>query len=143
MKIVVSFTVLDQYRALSKLDCPAGKYCPTPGEVYACTSGSFCSQSTVQPVTCNISTLVDRYPVMTMPTTPTTVYESVYLRGTALAGNQCPANSSNPTQPCEAGFYCPTPNQKFLCPEGYYCKEGSQEASKCPALAYCPAGSGM
>jgi ABC-type phosphate transport system ATPase subunit len=97
---------------------------------------------TVEPVTCNISTMVARYPLLLLPSRPTTVYESVYLRGTVLAGNQCPANSSTPTKPCEGGFYCPTPALTVPCPAGSYCKPGSQEPAKCPILASCPEGSG-
>lgn len=130
-------------RALSQLDCPAGNYCPTPGEIYNCTVGAFCAQGTVQPVTCNISSLLASYPTLDMPTKPTTVYESVYMRGTQLAGNECPANSSTPTNPCIAGYYCPTPGASIVCPAGYYCKAGTQEPSKCPALTNCPEGSGM
>lgn len=76
-----------------------------------------------------------------MPSKPTTVYESVYIKGTNYAGNQCPANSSTPTRPCEAGYYCPTPGQKIICPEGSYCKPGSQKPAKCPSLTSCPEGS--
>lgn len=129
-------------RALASKLCPAGQYCPTPGEVYPCPVGAFCATGTVEPVTCNITTLVDKYPALDMPTTPTTVYESVYMKGTTLAGNQCPTNSSTPTKSCLGGFYCPTPDTVLLCPTGYYCKPGSQEPAKCPALASCPEGSG-
>jgi ABC-type multidrug transport system ATPase subunit len=85
--------------------------------------------------------LVDSYPALTMPTKPTTVYESVYIRGQQFAGNQCPANSSTPTDACPPGFYCPSPGEAITCPSGYYCKRGSQTPSKCPALTSCPEGS--
>jgi len=129
------------FRAISRLACPPGSYCPTPGEVFPCLPGSFCAQGSVQPVTCNISLLVDSYPALPMPTRTTTVYESVYVRGQQFAGNQCPANSSTPTDACPPGFYCPSPGQVETCPAGYYCKQGSQTPSKCPALTSCPEGS--
>ena len=121
--------------------CPSGRYCPTPSEALPCAAGSFCAQGSVQPVTCNMSVLVQAYPILTMPTRPTTVYESVYVRGQQLAGNQCPANSTTPTNACPGGYYCPSPGQTVVCPDGYYCKQGSQSPSKCPALASCPEGS--
>ena len=128
--------------ALARLDCPAGRYCPSPSESYPCTAGSYCAQGSVQPVTCNVSTLVESYPILTMPTRPATVYESVYIRGQQLAGNQCPANSSTPINPCPAGFYCPSPGEILICPQGYYCKQGTQAPSQCPSMASCPEGSG-
>jgi ABC-type multidrug transport system ATPase subunit len=79
--------------------------------------------------------------MLTMPSRPTTVYESVYIRGQALAGNQCPANATSPTKPCDAGYYCPTPARQLSCPEGFYCRQGSQEPAKCPPLVSCPEGS--
>ncbi|KAL4536815.1 hypothetical protein Ndes2526A_g06320 [Nannochloris sp. 'desiccata'] len=127
--------------AISQLSCPPGRYCPTPGEAFPCLPGSFCAQGSVQPITCNISVLVDSYPSLPMPTRPTTVYESVYVRGQQFAGNQCPGNSSTPTDACPPGFYCPSPGQAETCPTGYYCKQGSQTPSKCPALTSCPEGS--
>jgi len=127
--------------ALAKLACPAGKYCPSPREIYDCPTGSFCPVGTVHPLTCNISTLVTKYPQIIMPTKPTTMYQSVYMRGTVLGGNQCPGNATSPQTPCPAGYYCPDPSTILLCPVGYYCKQGSLEPSKCPSLANCPEGS--
>lgn len=128
-------------RALDNLECPAGAYCPSPRELKPCPPGSFCAPGTVEPITCNITTLVDSYPLLEMPRKRTNVYESVYIKGTNYAGNQCPANSSTPTRPCEAGYYCPSPGEKFVCPEGSYCKPGSQNPKKCPRLTSCPEGS--
>ena len=105
--------------------------------------GSFCALGTVEPVTCNVSTLVSSNPSLLMPSRPTTVYESVYVRGTVLAGNHCPANSTTPTKSCPGGFFCPTPAQTLRCPAGSYCKAGSQAPAKCPILANCPEGSGV
>lgn len=127
--------------ALRSLACPAGYFCPTPREIYECPTGFYCPQGTVQPLTCNMTTLVGVYPSAVMPVKPTTVYESVYLRGTILGGNQCPGNSTTPQTPCTAGFYCPTPTESYICPAGYFCKKGSVEPTACPAMASCPEGS--
>ena len=127
--------------ALRSLACPAGYFCPTPREIYECPAGFYCPQGTVQPLTCNMTALVGSYPSAVMPVKPTTVYQSVYLRGTILGGNQCPGNSTTPQTPCTAGFYCPTPTESYLCPAGYFCKKGSVEPTKCPAMASCPEGS--
>ena len=127
--------------ALRALACPAGFFCPTPREIYDCPAGFYCPEGTVQPLTCNMTALVGSYPHAVMPVKPTTVYQSVYMRGTVLGGNQCPGNSTTPQTPCPAGFYCPTPTESYICPPGYFCKKGSVEPTKCPSLASCPEGS--
>ena len=55
----------------------------------------------MQPVTCNMSSLLGQFPGLNLPSKPTSVAESIYLRGTSLAGNYCPINSSIPNEPCE------------------------------------------
>jgi len=127
--------------SLRSLACPAGYFCPTPREIYECPPGFYCPEGTVQPLTCNMTALVSTYPHAVMPVKPTTVYQSVYLRGTVLGGNQCPGNSTTPQTPCPAGFYCPTPTESYICPAGSFCKKGSVEPTQCPAMASCPEGS--
>lgn len=36
----------------------------------------------------------------------------------------CPTGTLSPTL-CPAGYFCPTPAQRFLCPHHYFCPEGS------------------
>ena len=126
---------------LSKLDCPAGSFCPSPREVYPCPAGFYCPAGTVEPLTCNMTMLVSMYPDTVMPVKPTTIYQSVYMRGSILGGNQCVGNATTPQTPCPSGFYCPTPTEVYICPGGYFCKQGSIEPEKCPAMASCPEGS--
>lgn len=33
-----------------------------------------------------------------------------------LTGNSCPGNATMPFVSCPAGFYCPSPAQRMLCP---------------------------
>ncbi len=127
--------------ALRRLACPAGSFCPTPREIYPCPAGYYCPSGTVEPLTCNMTTLVDLYPQAQMPVKPTTLYESVYMRGTILGGNQCVGNATTPQTPCPVGFYCPTPTETYVCPAGSFCKQGSVEPTSCPAMASCPEGS--
>jgi hypothetical protein len=127
--------------ALARLACPPGAFCPTPREARPCPAGAFCAAATVRPVTCDVPALVARAPALLMPARPTTVYESVYVRGTTLGGNACPANSTTPTRPCEGGYYCPSPSEVVLCPAGSYCKPGAAAPARCPPMTACPAGS--
>lgn len=128
--------------SLALLDCPAGKYCPKPSELKDCPVGHYCPAGTVDPLTCTVEDLLEENPMLIMPTKPTTIYESVYMRGTVLGGNHCAGNETSPQTPCPAGYYCPDTSTSIICPSGYYCKQGSLEPAKCPALASCPAGSG-
>ena len=41
----------------------------------------------------------------------------------------------------QAGYYCPTLAQHIICPEGYYCREGSVAPTECEPLVVCPEGS--
>lgn len=41
-----------------------------------------------------------------------------------LLAQYCPTGSLTP-QVCPAGYYCPTPEEKIICPEGFFCKIGS------------------
>jgi hypothetical protein len=40
----------------------------------------------------------------------------------------------------QAGFYCPNPLERHACPEGHYCREGSQTPTQCPMLTVCAVG---
>ncbi len=44
---------------LAALDCPASSYCPTPAEEYVCPAGYYCQAGSLQPLTCNITDLLD------------------------------------------------------------------------------------
>jgi ABC-type multidrug transport system ATPase subunit len=51
----------------------------------------------------------------------------------------CP-NGTFEADPCPAGYYCPTPNEKIICPEHHFCKLGSIVARPCPIFSVCPEG---
>ena len=42
---------------------------------------------------------------------------------------------------CPAGYYCPDPLTRKICPVGSFCASGFQSPSKCAALTYCGQGS--
>lgn len=92
------------HRAIDELACPAGFYCPTPANKLRCPAGYFCPPSTIQPVTCNMSMLVDRAPLLKVPDKPLTV---VQVRG-CWAGSLCfgsnpgcPPGASRPHVTCD------------------------------------------
>jgi ABC-type uncharacterized transport system YnjBCD ATPase subunit len=131
----------DIQMAVSTLDCPPGKHCPTPSLVQSCPAGSFCSAGTVQPVSCDLNELIEDYPSILIPARPYTVFQRVYALGTPTGGNYCPANASTPITQCNAGSYCPSPGVSRKCPADHYCKPGSIQPTVCPPLTSCPAGS--
>jgi hypothetical protein len=61
------------------------------------------------------------------------------LPGPPGSGRVC-GGAAMPTQYCQAGFYCPDPLQRKVCPEGHYCREGSQQPTRCPMLTVCAEG---
>ena len=90
-------------RAINALACPAGFYCPTPAAALPCEPGYFCPPATIQPVTCNMSLLVEAAPLMPIAFRPATVAQRVFLYGDPLQGNSCPANASDPIGLCPKG----------------------------------------
>ena len=127
-------------RAIDALACPAGFYCPTPAAALPCEPGYFCPPATIQPVTCNMTLLVEAAPLMPITFRPATVAQRVFMYGDPLQGNSCPANASDPIGLCPKGWYCPDPAVKLPCPAGFYCKSGSLQPQRCPFLTNCPAG---
>ena len=56
-----------------------------------------------------------------------------------LAGNVCPLASEAPFDACPAGYYCPSPDQKIVCPVGHWCGEGFTEPKRCGIIMDCGA----
>ncbi|XP_039224464.1 multiple epidermal growth factor-like domains protein 6 [Crotalus tigris] len=106
-------------------ECPAGMFCNQTGlvEPLACPKGHFCPSRSILPLLCPLGTYSDT------------------LHGTGPGTcKQCPA-----------GMYCSKSGlvaPEGLCQPGYYCFQGSTNASPtglpfgglCPAGHYCPAG---
>ena len=44
--------------ALGALECPAGFFCPNPGENVPCPAGWFCTHRSTEPLTCDYETLM-------------------------------------------------------------------------------------
>ncbi|XP_070551430.1 uncharacterized protein [Ptychodera flava] len=135
-----------------KGECSAGYYCsggnsrPDPPTA-ECPVGHYCEVGTSVPAACPNGTF------------------SNTTRNTELAnclsctpGQYCEGEHlSEPTGPCDPGFYCPggqntnTPTE-FTCPQGFHCPLGSSQPMLCPRGEYqpiagqatcdpCPAGS--
>lgn len=83
---------------------PAHPACsPTPASKQRCPPGFFCPGSSVQPVTCNMTRLVEAAPLMRVPDRAATVAARVFLLGNPLQGNSCPLNSTGPARLCPKG----------------------------------------
>ncbi|XP_067364271.1 uncharacterized protein si:ch211-286b4.4 [Channa argus] len=142
------------------MPCPAGAFSSETGNTHqdnctVCTPGYYCEvEGTVQPVLCPVGYYCP--PGLTLgfefPCPPGTVQSR---RGVSSpdACLPCPSGMfcshpalSQPTGPCEAGYYCPTgspsPNSteyqgnsdgSHLCPSGHYCPPGTGNPLPCPA----------
>lgn len=116
--------------------CPAGHYCITGSNPAPCPAGYYCTEGTGhvwQP--CPVGT-----------------YSSVTGLSNETECRQCPGgyycsqtNSTAPTGPCEAGYYCrygsdasrPTAGvasgDAGVCPVGYYCGAMTADPEPCPS----------
>lgn len=113
--------------------CPFGYFCPNATHKIPCPQGHFCPQGVYEPVQC-----MPGIQYMELPTPPSTIGEKFSTQ--PLYGTFCPAQLKGAPFPvCQAGFYCPTPNQSLPCPEGHYCKPQSLRPIPCPLLTSCPA----
>ena len=125
--------------------CAGGSYCPTPREQIQCPTGHYCPEGSVAALPCPEGT--------NCPAGSNALPEGVGCPAgsycpdpkdltTAIAcksGNYCPAGSTSDNRTCALGWYCPSPEQQFLCAEaGTYCPEGSvSNLGLCPAGSYC------
>ena len=50
----------------------------------------------------------------------------------------CPGSSWS--NACDKGYYCPTPEERLICPKDHYCREGTINPRECSALAVCGEG---
>lgn len=60
--IVTLVICLQNENDLSSLDCPKGKYCPTPALRLPCPAGSYCIERTTNPITCDYNYLLTNSP---------------------------------------------------------------------------------
>ncbi|XP_053125640.1 multiple epidermal growth factor-like domains protein 6 isoform X2 [Hemicordylus capensis] len=138
--------------------CPTGKYQPNRGSEYClpCQAGYYCHEATIgDPQSCPPHT---------------------YCPTGTLVPHPCPDGTFTPPEvtglqeereclPCPGGHYCRRGRMEGKCAAGYFCQEGSSNATPqgynftwsplaeclwgqacagmCPAGFYCPAGSEM
>ncbi len=95
--------------------CQKGEWCPDKGMIQAklCPAGAYCAGEG------ELSIVAENCP------------EGTYklAEGRWLDVSVC--------KQCDAGYYCPNPKKKELCPLGHYCEGGKENPKECPSGTYC------
>ncbi len=119
-------------RLTRELDCPAGSYCPSPGEIITCPTGYYCDYRAQFRTTCNYSALLETPEALVPVPGQLDIVTRLKRNREPIRGNYCPAGSSRPSAVCAGGYYCPNATVQIICPAGYYCKPQSIYPVKCP-----------
>ncbi|GFR51611.1 hypothetical protein Agub_g14037 [Astrephomene gubernaculifera] len=127
-------------RRTRELDCPAGSYCPSPGEVFTCPPGYYCGFRSLNRTSCNYTELLSDFDALYPLDGEQDLITRLKKNREPIRGNYCPEGSTKPSQACSAGYYCPNASVQLICPSGYYCKQQSIYPVKCPRLVRCPEG---
>ncbi|MEW5299745.1 MAG: hypothetical protein WDW36_002726 [Sanguina aurantia] len=101
--------------------CPAGSFCPTPDVLTNCTAGNFCGLGTINPLTCNLTSIFVLSPFAKIQNPPDLVINKVLGSGAPISGNFCPVGSDAPYTNCQEGYFCPNSSAQIICPSGYFC----------------------
>ncbi|KAF8058431.1 ABCG25 [Scenedesmus sp. PABB004] len=117
--------------------CPEGSFCPNASHAQPCEPGRWCPEGSVASESCNLTSVLAWNPFRMVRTEPQALLERLASSNQPLAGNSCPANSSNPIGGCPAGSYCPSSAHVEPCPPGYYCPGFTAAPIRCPALSSC------
>lgn len=86
------------------------------------------------PVLCAMQNLLAWNPFRLLQPPPQSMLEALASGGLPLMGNACPANASTPLLPCDAGFYCPSPQQRLTCPPGFFCPRECLLQLRCDSM---------
>lgn len=87
--------------------CPAGSYCPTPQEQYACEAGTYCVSGSLEPTSCDVGGALIVNALIDLPQPRQTLVEQLYEKGDPLGGNFCPEQAVSPAGTCV--FFCVFP----------------------------------
>ncbi|KAG2488394.1 hypothetical protein HYH03_013080 [Edaphochlamys debaryana] len=125
------------------LDCPAGYFCPTSGNITLCPAGFYCGQRVQEPSSCDYYNLMSTAAALIPVDGQSDLLTRLKKNREPIRGNYCPAGSSKPSATCPGGYYCPNVSTMIICPENNYCKPQSIYPVPCPAspaIVECPAG---
>ncbi|KAG2425449.1 hypothetical protein HXX76_013659 [Chlamydomonas incerta] len=122
------------------LDCPAGSYCPSPGQIITCPAGYYCGRRAQFKTTCNYSDLISTPEALIPQDGEADIITRLKRNREPIRGNYCPEGSAKPSVVCEGGYYCPNATSQIICPAGYYCKPQSIYPVECPPVVSCPEG---
>ena len=151
--------VVEKAGELRLSNCSDGDYCPLAkgdGNDLKCPQFTFCSNSSVLlPTACDIlpgvGKKVQYCPAGTFDPQDCPVgyhctielddqqQAKAMLKLECKLTTYCPAGSWE-AKPCPAKYFCKTPSEKELCPEGYFCIQGTVDPVKCKPLSACSPG---
>ncbi|GAX85508.1 hypothetical protein CEUSTIGMA_g12924.t1 [Chlamydomonas eustigma] len=117
--------------------CPSGQFCLNAAAPQNCTAGSFCSEGSVHPRTCEYSAIINQVPLSDLLPAPVVILQQTISNSLGAGGNVCPEGSGDPFSACPAGYYCPTPNISTICPPGYWCAGGNAVPERCGFTMVC------
>ena len=129
----------NRVRQLQCIPCPASYFCAS-GAPVLCPVGSFCPQSSTNPLPCpagTYSTAAGAASNATCVPCPASYYCASGAPVLCPAGSSCPSYSFNAT-PCPAGTFSGASGAIACaaCPPGAYCMAGSPAPTLCPAGYY-------
>ena len=116
--------------------CPNSYYCPaSSGEPLPCPSDFYCTDGVSEPTPCDGGTYCP-----SRSAAETLCPAGKYTQVANLSGNI--ATDGFPCKTCPGGFYClEGSTNATICPEGFFCEEGSSFYETCPPGNSCPLGS--
>eukprot|EP00667_Euglena_gracilis_P024488 EG_transcript_28185 len=115
--------------------CPAGTAAPT-GRYHdnVCPAGHRCDGEDRRPRPCEAGLFCKEGGYVVNCTQHVEAARSATTGQSPYAGSYCEAGAT------AAGWYCPTPAQRLLCPAGHFCPNRTAAPLPCRFRPACPAG---